>query len=60
MTETYVAYSVTEKLLQECARPGDYQIPQALDKKGEIPEDDNGVHIGVGTGWWYESKSLCT
>jgi len=42
-------------MLKGCARPGNYQIPQALEKKGEIPEDDNGVHVGVGSGWWYES-----
>ncbi|KAF2715113.1 hypothetical protein K504DRAFT_396143 [Pleomassaria siparia CBS 279.74] len=58
LTETYVAYGATEKLLQECSRPGEYTIPQSVDKNGEIPEDENGVHIGVGKGWWYESLGL--
>ena len=56
MMDTYVAYNVTENLLKECSRHGDYKIPQALEKKGEIPEDESGVHIGVGIGWWYESR----
>jgi cytochrome b pre-mRNA-processing protein 3 len=55
MTETYVAYGATRDLIKECSRPGEYTIPQALEKSGEIPTDDNGVHLGVGNGWWYES-----
>lgn len=57
MTETYAAYGATEVLFKECARPGDYTIPQALEKKGEIPTDEAGVHIGVGSGWWYEGMT---
>jgi cytochrome b pre-mRNA-processing protein 3 len=56
MTETYVAYGAAQELIKECTRPGDYTIPQALEKNVEIPRDDTGAHIGVGTGWWYDSK----
>lgn len=55
MTETYVAYGATRDLIKECGRAAEYTIPQALDPKGEIPTDENGVHLGVGDGWWYES-----
>jgi cytochrome b pre-mRNA-processing protein 3 len=55
MTETYVAYGATRDLIKECSRAAEYTIPQALDPKGEIPTDENGVHLGVGDGWWYES-----
>jgi len=54
MTETYVAYSATQQMVKECMRPGDYEIPQAQEKNGEIPRDETGAHIGVGEGWWYE------
>jgi cytochrome b pre-mRNA-processing protein 3 len=55
MTETYVAYGATRDLVKECTRPGEYKIPQALEKSAEIPTDENGVHLGIGEGWWYES-----
>ena len=55
-TETYVAYGVCEKLVRECARQADYTIPQAHDKNPEIPKTKDGEDLGVGTGWWYESK----
>jgi hypothetical protein len=55
-TETYYAYGNTQELFKECSRPGDYTIPQSLEKGGEIPTDENGVHLGEGTGWWYDSK----
>jgi cytochrome b pre-mRNA-processing protein 3 len=55
-TETYKAYGVTHELLQECMKPGEYTIPQVFEKNGEIPTDENGVHLGEGRGWWYESK----
>lgn len=55
LTETYVAYGATGDLIKECSRPGEYTIPQAFEKNGEIPEDENGTHIGVGEGWWYNS-----
>jgi cytochrome b pre-mRNA-processing protein 3 len=57
MTETYVAYGATRELVKECTRPGEYKIPQALEKNVEIPTDENGVHLGIGEGWWYESTS---
>lgn len=53
--ETYVSYGATEKLLNECTKQGEYNIPQALEKNGQIPTDENGVHLGIGHGWWYES-----
>ena len=56
MTEPYVAYGATRDLIKECARPGEYTIPQALQKGAEIPTIENGVHLGEGEGWWYESK----
>ena len=55
MTETYVAYGAMRQLIKECSRAGDYKIPQALVKNGEIPVDENGTHVGEGEGWWYES-----
>ncbi|KAF2676651.1 ubiquinol cytochrome-c reductase assembly protein Cbp3 [Lentithecium fluviatile CBS 122367] len=58
MTETYVAYGATQQLIKECARFGDYTIPQALEKNAEIPRDETGAHLGVGTGWWYETLGL--
>ncbi|KAL5117594.1 Ubiquinol-cytochrome C chaperone [Pleosporales sp. CAS-2024a] len=58
MTETYVAYGAASQLVKECSRPGEYTIPQALEKRGEIPTDENGVHVGVGEGWWYETLGL--
>ena len=55
-TETYVAYGVCEKLVKECARQADYTIPQARDKNAEIPKTKDDEDLGIGTGWWYESK----
>jgi cytochrome b pre-mRNA-processing protein 3 len=55
MTETYVAYGATRDLIKECSKPGEYKIPQALLKRGEIPVDENGVHLGEAEGWWYDS-----
>ena len=55
-TETYVAYGVCEKLVKECARQADYTIPQARDKNAEVPKTKDDEDLGVGTGWWYESK----
>ncbi|KAJ5028864.1 ubiquinol-cytochrome C chaperone-domain-containing protein [Bipolaris maydis] len=58
MTETYVAYGATRDLIKECTKPGEYKIPQALLKGGEIPVDDNGVHLGEAEGWWYDTLGL--
>ena len=58
MTETYAAYSATDKLLKECARPADYNIPQAGKKGLEIPKTKEGEDLGVGKGWWYEGRHL--
>ncbi|KAF2819365.1 ubiquinol cytochrome-c reductase assembly protein Cbp3 [Ophiobolus disseminans] len=58
LTETYVAYGAMRDLIKECSRPGEYQIPQALEKNGEIPTDENGTHVGEGAGWWYETLGL--
>ncbi|KAJ4363558.1 Serine carboxypeptidase 3 [Neocucurbitaria cava] len=58
MTETYVAYGATKDLVKECARAGEYKIPQALVKGGEIPVDENGVHLGEAEGWWYDTLGL--
>ena len=55
-TETYVAYGICEKLVRECARQADYTIPQAHDKNAEVPKTKDDEDLGVGTGWWYESK----
>lgn len=55
VTATYVAYAAMEQLIKECSRPGEYKIPQALEKNGEIPTDETGTHIGEGEGWWYSS-----
>ncbi|KAF2191483.1 hypothetical protein K469DRAFT_720507 [Zopfia rhizophila CBS 207.26] len=58
MTETYVAYGATKGMFLECARHGDYKIPQAQEKGAEIPTDENGAHVGVGSGWWYDMLGL--
>ena len=58
VTETYIAYGVCEKLVKECARQADYTIPQAQEKGVEIPKTKDGEDLGVGTGYWYDSKSL--
>ncbi|RMZ67911.1 Ubiquinol-cytochrome c chaperone UPF0174 [Pyrenophora seminiperda CCB06] len=58
MTETYVAYGATRDLIKECTKPGEYKIPQALVKRGEIPVDENGVHLGEAEGWWYDTLGL--
>ena len=54
ITETYIAYGVTETLVKECARQADYSIPQASEKGVKIPTTMEGEDLGVGTGWWYE------
>lgn len=56
MTEPYVAYGATRDLIKECSRPGEYKIPQAQQKGAEIPTIENGVHLGEGEGWWYDSE----
>lgn len=58
VVETYMAYGATGELAKECARPGDYQIPQSLIKGAEIPVDENGTHIGEAEGWWFETLGL--
>lgn len=55
-TETYIAYSICEKLVKECARQAEYKIPQAQERGAEIPKTKDGEDLGVGKGWWYESK----
>lgn len=56
MTETYVAFGGCERLLKECARQADYSRPKALEKDARIPEAKDGLELGVGKGWWYESE----
>lgn len=58
MTETYVAYGVTEGLVKECAKQADYSIPQAKQRGVEIPKTKDGQDLGIGTGWWYEGMPL--
>ncbi|KAH7110560.1 ubiquinol-cytochrome C chaperone-domain-containing protein [Dendryphion nanum] len=58
MTETYVAYAAAQDMCKECIRPGHYEVPQAVEKGGEIPTDENGTHLGVASGWWYETLGL--
>lgn len=58
MTETYVAYGVTEGLVKECAKQADYSIPQAKQRGVEIPKTKDGQDLGIGTGWWYEGMLL--
>lgn len=55
-TETYVAYGVCETLVKECARQAAYKIPQAQQKNTDIPKTKDGEDLGVGDGWWYQSK----
>ena len=59
VTETYVAYGVTEKLVKECGRQAAYSIPQRNDKDASIPKTKEGEDLGVGSGWWYESENKC-
>lgn len=58
MTETYVAYGVTEGLVKECAKQADYSIPQAKQRGVETPKTEDGQDLGIGTGWWYEGMLL--
>ncbi|MCJ1319948.1 hypothetical protein MMC15_005284 [Xylographa vitiligo] len=58
ITETYVAYGVSEALVKECAKQADYSIPQAKEKGMEVPKTQDGEDLGVGTGWWYEEMGL--
>lgn len=55
-TETYIAYGACETLVKECARQADYTIPQVAGKGASPPTTKDGEHLGVGKGWWYESK----
>ena len=55
VTETYVAYGISERLVKECAQQADYTMPQAYEKGVEIPKTKDGEDLGIGTGWWYES-----
>lgn len=58
VTETYVAYGVTEKLVKECGRQAAYSIPQRNEKDAAIPKTKDGEDLGVGSGWWYEGMSM--
>ncbi|KAL8783943.1 MAG: hypothetical protein Q9213_004273 [Squamulea squamosa] len=58
VTETYIAYSVCEKLIKECASQADYTIPQRHEKDGVVPKGADGEDLGVGKGWWYEDLGL--
>ncbi|KAL9001530.1 MAG: hypothetical protein Q9169_000105 [Polycauliona sp. 2 TL-2023] len=58
VTETYIAYSICEKLIKECATQADYTIPQRLEKNGLVPKGVDGEDLGVGKGWWYEDLGL--
>ncbi|CAL8580952.1 Serine carboxypeptidase 3 [Xanthoria parietina] len=58
VTETYIAYSVCEKLIKECAMQADYSIPQRKEKNGVVPKGADGEDLGVGKGWWYEDLGL--
>ena len=58
MTETYFAYGACENLFKECSTQADYWVPQAEQKGAEIPMTGEGIHIGVGEGWWYECKAF--
>ena len=59
VTETYVAYGVTEKLVKECGRQAAYSIPQRNEKDASIPKTKEGEDLGVGSGWWYDSEKKC-
>ena len=61
VTETYIAYGVTEKLVKECARQAAYSIPKRNEKDAQMPKTKNGEDLGVGEGWWYQSRlGSCT
>ena len=55
-TETYVAYGACQKLVKECARQATYTVPQASQKGAQVPKTSDGQELGVGEGWWYDSK----
>ncbi|MCJ1359349.1 MAG: Protein cbp3, mitochondrial, partial [Icmadophila ericetorum] len=59
VTETYVAYGITETLVKECARQADYKIVK--DKDGQIPKTPDQEDLGVAVatdGYWYNQASL--
>ncbi|KAL8972792.1 MAG: hypothetical protein Q9183_000356 [Haloplaca sp. 2 TL-2023] len=60
VTEPYIAYTVCEKLIKECAAQASYTIPQRHEKNnsGVIPKTATGEDLGVGKGWWYDELGL--
>ena len=56
LTETYFAYGVCDRFVKECSRQADYTIPQAREKNVEVPKTKDKEDLGVGTGWWFDSK----
>ena len=58
-TEPYIAYGSTEDLFRECNNQCNYTIPSRLEEPQpeELPKNAAGEDIGVGEGWWYQSKS---
>ncbi|KAI9843694.1 MAG: Protein cbp3, mitochondrial [Sclerophora amabilis] len=58
VTETYIAFGVTEELYKKCAQQANYTIPPAEDKKAGVPKTSAGAEIGIGEGWWYEELKL--
>lgn len=57
-TEPYIAYGSTEDLFRECTKQCNYTIPSRLQQPPpeETPKNAAGEDIGVGEGWWYQSK----
>ncbi|KAF2736240.1 ubiquinol cytochrome-c reductase assembly protein Cbp3 [Polyplosphaeria fusca] len=57
-SSSYVVYTLMDKLIEECTKQGAYTIPQARQRGTPIPTDENGAHIGVASGWWYDTLGL--
>lgn len=59
MAETYVSFEATYRLFEACGAMADYTVPNAKNKKEEIPTLAGGEQVGVGNGgWWYEGTVL--
>ena len=57
-------WGVLERLFQDCEQAKiTFEMEQYVDDtdgkvKTRVKEDENGMHAGVGTGWWFEGMKL--
>lgn len=57
-------WGVLERLFQDCEQAKvSFELEEYLDERDEktkkrVKRDANGLHIGHGTGWWFEGKMM--